>query len=141
MQGGKAFLEESSDGGAGRTTTMLKPIRDELNFGLEIYDSLDEAMVDVTDDRIEEARQQNLPFDHFRIAEDKRKIKLVTNTDAPNLEKEVAQADMRESSDAGVTDATGKSQGAVITAQASPMILPRNGNEKIRTALGFQLHM
>ena len=47
--------------------TMLKPIREELSLGPEIYESLDEDMIDVTLERIEEARQQNMPFDHFRL--------------------------------------------------------------------------
>ena len=44
---------------------MLKPIREELDFGSELYDSLDEGMIDVTEERIEEARLQNMSFDHF----------------------------------------------------------------------------
>ena len=47
---------------------MLKPIREELEFGPDVYESLDEEMIDVTEDRIDDARRQNMPFDHYRIA-------------------------------------------------------------------------
>ena len=47
--------------------TMLKPIREELSLGPEIYESLDEAMIDVTEERVEESRRQNMPFNHFLI--------------------------------------------------------------------------
>jgi len=46
---------------------MLKPIREELCFGYEIYESLDEEAIDVTEERIEEARRYSMPFDHFKI--------------------------------------------------------------------------
>ena len=46
---------------------MLKPIREELGFGDDIYESLDEADIDVTVERIESTRRQNMPFDHFAI--------------------------------------------------------------------------
>lgn len=46
---------------------MLYPIRQELGFGEEIYESLDEAEIDVTVERVDAARRQNLPFDHFSI--------------------------------------------------------------------------
>ena len=46
---------------------MLRPIREELGFAADIYDSLDDEMVDVTEERIEEARRQTLPFDHYQI--------------------------------------------------------------------------
>jgi len=36
---------------------MLKPIREELSLGPEIYESLDEAMIDVTEERVEDARR------------------------------------------------------------------------------------
>lgn len=36
---------------------MLKPIREELDLGHEMYESLDEAMIDVTEERVQEARQ------------------------------------------------------------------------------------
>ena len=45
--------------------TMLKPIREELSFDADLYESLDEAMIDVTEERVDEARRQNLPFDHY----------------------------------------------------------------------------
>ena len=47
---------------------MLNPIRQELDLGPDIYESLDEDMVDVTLERIEEARIKSIPFDHGRIS-------------------------------------------------------------------------
>ena len=47
---------------------MLLFIREELSFPADLYESLDEADVDVTEERIEDARRQNLPFDHFELA-------------------------------------------------------------------------
>ena len=61
--------------------TVLRPIREELGFSLDIYESLDdEELVDVTYDRVEEARRQKLPFDHYQIV-DKQSSK-ATNTAA-----------------------------------------------------------
>ena len=38
--------------------TVLRPIREELGFSLDIYESLDdEELIDVTHDRVEEARR------------------------------------------------------------------------------------
>ena len=55
--------------GASQSTsvTMLRPIREELSFSADIYESLDDEMIDVTYDRVEEARRQTLPFDHYKI--------------------------------------------------------------------------
>lgn len=47
--------------------TMLKPIREELGFSREIYESLDDEMIDVSVDRIEDTRRQAMPFDQFKI--------------------------------------------------------------------------
>ena len=47
---------------------MLNPIRQELDLGPDIYESLDEDMVDVTLERIEEARIKSTPFDHGRLS-------------------------------------------------------------------------
>ena len=47
---------------------MLKPIREELGFGCQSYESLDDEMIDVTYDRVEEARRQTQPFDHYKIS-------------------------------------------------------------------------
>jgi len=63
----KAFNKQQGNQEPIALVTMLKPIREELDFGPEIYESLDEGMVDVTEERIDDARQQNLPFNHFRI--------------------------------------------------------------------------
>ena len=50
----------------GQKITTLQPIRQELGLGTDIYESLDEAqMIDVSQDRIDEVRQQNMPIDHF----------------------------------------------------------------------------
>lgn len=46
---------------------MLLPIRDELGLPQDAYESLDEAMIDVTEARLEAVKRQNMPFDHFRI--------------------------------------------------------------------------
>jgi len=54
-----------------QTITMLKPIREELSFASDIYESLDEEMIDVTEERIGDARRQSMPFDHFQIASSK----------------------------------------------------------------------
>jgi len=65
--------------------TMLKPIREELDLGYDIYESLDEGEVDVTEERISDARQQNMPFDHFRITqapEDEKVIKILSGAEA-----------------------------------------------------------
>ena len=35
---------------------MLKPIRNELSFDSDLYESLDDEMIDVTYERIESAR-------------------------------------------------------------------------------------
>ena len=48
---------------------MLRPIREELGFSYDIYESLDDELIDVTYDRLEEARRQKLPFDHFQISQ------------------------------------------------------------------------
>ena len=48
--------------------TMLNPIRQELDLGPDIYESLDEDMIDVTQERIEEARIKSTPFDHGRLS-------------------------------------------------------------------------
>lgn len=48
-------------------STILKPIREELDFGPDIYESLDEAMIDITQERLEDARRPNTPFDHFEL--------------------------------------------------------------------------
>ena len=37
--------------------TVLRPIREELGFSVDIYESLDDEMIDVTVDRVEEARR------------------------------------------------------------------------------------
>lgn len=58
---------QPGDQADGAADTMLRPIREELEFGHEIYESLDDEMIDVTFDRIEEARRQTQPFDHFKI--------------------------------------------------------------------------
>lgn len=47
---------------------MLNPIRQELDLGPDIYESLDEDMIDVTQERIEEARIKSTPFDHGRLS-------------------------------------------------------------------------
>ena len=52
----KAFQTQESNNEPIAYVTMLKPIREELDFGHEIYESLDEAMVDVTEERINDAR-------------------------------------------------------------------------------------
>lgn len=46
---------------------MLRPIREELDFAEDLYESLDEAEIDVTQERVDEARRQEMPFDHFKI--------------------------------------------------------------------------
>ena len=54
--------------------TVLRPIREELGFSLEIYESLDdEELIDVTHERVEEARRQKLPFDHYQIVDKQSK--------------------------------------------------------------------
>ena len=58
---GHEVPKAASDG----MNTMLKPIREELSFDADLYESLDEAMIDVTEERVDEARRQNLPFDHY----------------------------------------------------------------------------
>ena len=62
----KNFAEDQANKTNTSPETMLRPIREELSFGPEIYESLDEAMIDVTQDRIDEARFVSMPFDHFR---------------------------------------------------------------------------
>ena len=47
---------------------MLNPIRQELDLGPDIYESLDEDMIDVTLERIEEARIKNTPFGHGQLS-------------------------------------------------------------------------
>ncbi len=64
----KTLTSQDEQTSASKVVTMLKPIREELDFGLDIYESLDEEMIDVTVERIEDARRQNMPFDHYRIA-------------------------------------------------------------------------
>ena len=54
-------------GVAPEKVTMLIPVREELGFSIDIYDSLDDEMIDVTVERVEEARRQTLPFDHYQI--------------------------------------------------------------------------
>ena len=51
---------KDSSGAEGASTaneTVLRPIREELGFSLDIYESLDDEMIDVTVDRVEEARR------------------------------------------------------------------------------------
>ena len=62
----KGFAEDEASATDNSPLTMLRPIREELSFGPEIYESLDEAIIDVTQDRIDEARFVSMPFDHFR---------------------------------------------------------------------------
>ena len=47
----------SADGASAANETVLRPIREELGFSLDIYESLDDEMIDVTVDRVEEARR------------------------------------------------------------------------------------
>ena len=47
---------------------MLNPIRQELDLGPDIYESLDEDMIDVTLERIEEARIKSTPFGHGQLS-------------------------------------------------------------------------
>ena len=63
----KGFKGQQGDKETISYATMLKPIREELDFGLEIYESLDEAMVDVTEERVNDSRLQSMPFDHYKI--------------------------------------------------------------------------
>ena len=46
-----------ADGASAANETVLRPIREELGFSLDIYESLDDEMIDVTVDRVEEARR------------------------------------------------------------------------------------
>ena len=48
---------------------MLRPIREELSFDTDLYESLDEALIDVTEERVADARRQNLPFNHYVLAQ------------------------------------------------------------------------
>ena len=45
---------------------MLRPIREELGFSVDVYESLDDELIDVTEERIEETRRQAMPFDQFK---------------------------------------------------------------------------
>ena len=46
-----------ADGASTANETVLRPIREELGFSVDIYESLDDEMIDVTVDRVEEARR------------------------------------------------------------------------------------
>lgn len=55
----KIAKEDGSQQGASavHNNTVLRPIREELGFSLDIYESLDDEDIDVTFDRVEEARR------------------------------------------------------------------------------------
>lgn len=72
---------------------MLKPIREELGFGEDIYESLDEAEIDVTVERVETARRQALPFDHFVIMANADAKSPETQTGPVKATSVVAEAD------------------------------------------------
>ena len=71
---------------------MLRPIREELDFGEDVYESLDEAEIDVTLERVEDARRQNLPFDHFMIMANVEKQRPETPTDHAVEHSEVSES-------------------------------------------------
>ena len=52
-----AKASESLSGASVANETVLRPIREELGFSVDIYESLDDEMIDVTVDRVEEARR------------------------------------------------------------------------------------
>mmetsp|Transcript_35460 Transcript_35460/g.43377 ORF Transcript_35460/g.43377 Transcript_35460/m.43377 type:complete len:104 (-) Transcript_35460:687-998(-) len=74
---------------------MLKPIREELDFSEGLYDSLDEAMIDVTEERVEESRRQNLPFDHYRLVH----LHELKTLAAKNATTEASELPMRAEAD------------------------------------------
>ena len=43
------------------------PIREELSLDTNYYESLDEGAIDVTQDRIDDARKLSMPFEKFRL--------------------------------------------------------------------------
>ena len=54
----KANDNSSCAGGeSAANETVLRPIREELGLSVDIYESLDDDMIDVTLDRVEEARR------------------------------------------------------------------------------------
>lgn len=46
---------------------MLKPIREELGFSSDIYESLDDEMIDVTHERLQDTRRQAMTFEQFKM--------------------------------------------------------------------------
>ena len=44
----------------------IMPIREELSLSMDFYESLDEQAIDVTQERIDEARMLSVPFEHVR---------------------------------------------------------------------------
>ena len=86
--------------GVDQRVTMLKPIREELDLGYDIYESLDEGDVDVTEERITDARQQNMPFDHFRITKTAEEV----NDENNKIEAEALDQNTRVGGDSAAND-------------------------------------